>query len=277
MLKRLLLATAMACPLSAAHATSITVGFWDPAYGSGIYTVGSSPDGSLARVENQIYGNFGGNLSMLVWPDGTLEAAVDDIFLPVYKQDAIRFYFSFQGLTTPYPNLSFPSIFQVSEPQPGFTFVEQFYLCTSGTYCDNGVAGGGIPIGEGYTIPGGVSTTVPQTFTMNTSLGPDTPYTINGVITIIANPVGPLGNVGGAVFTNPSPIDPIDPVPGPIAGAGLPGLIAACGGLLAWWRRRSWKYTSPPARVPFWIPVPYWGLDSTAVRMLPRKVEARPS
>ena len=36
-------------------------------------------------------------------------------------------------------------------------------------------------------------------------------------------------------------------VPGPIVGAGLPGMILAGGGLLGWWRRRQKTAAAPPA------------------------------
>jgi hypothetical protein len=45
--------------------------------------------------------------------------------------------------------------------------------------------------------------------------------------------------IGLGLLTEPFQIGQVSTVPGPIAGAGLPGLILAGGGLLAWWRRRQ--------------------------------------
>ena len=145
-----------------------------------------------------------------------------------------RIYTTFSGVTVTGNNpVTLPTIFQRTEDAlPGWTLVEQVFLCANGAlFCDNYVVGGGALVGADTFVNGQLRTD----FLTLSGIAPGQPFNITEVFHLVSN--GPGAHLAGAILVDPAAT--VAPVPGPIAGAGLPGLILASGGLLGWWRRRQ--------------------------------------
>jgi hypothetical protein len=248
--KKLLLAAALAVAApSAAKAGAIYVGWWDPTVGGGVtqsyhqdsfapFTISSN----FAAGYQPFGPNFGGDLTAGRNPSGFYESSISDIFAVNNAAAYTKIYITFFGVTYNGSGpLSFlDTLFERGLEGPGFampgwTVVESIYTAPDHCgFCD------GSNRSDGYgTLLAASNFSFGQSGDRYIDLtnipAPGNPFSITEVFTLVSDGID-QGHWGGAILTQPS--DPPAPTPGPVVGAGLPGLIAACGGLLAWWRRR---------------------------------------
>jgi hypothetical protein len=93
------------------------------------------------------------------------------------------------------------------------------------------------PLPDGMVLQSASLGGVPATITPISSLASLPTSSANDLS--IAWDTSALTNTTGNFFLAEATLPNALLVPGPIVGAGLPGLVMACGGLLVWWRRRQ--------------------------------------
>jgi hypothetical protein len=257
-MKKLVLAAALAAA-TPATADVLTVGYSDAATNNVIVTLGTTtgtqlqflppvPGSGNAFMLNGF--GFDQIITLLVPPGGnnlsgglggsapTFEFAFNDGFVPP-QGGTIKLYSTWQGATTAGNAITLPSMFQTFEmPEPpgnyGLFVAEQIFVCANAVvFCTDNNALVGMT-----TILDAKLTTLP----IFASTAPGQPFSITEVFTFGQDrcciPNLPQGDVGAAIETTIN--GSVHAVPGPIVGAGIPGILAMLGmSLVGWWRCRK--------------------------------------